>query len=129
MNLTIDVPGVRGLEEAGVVVGSLPKVGAEVGSVNEDAAEVVGVRVLEKAIDRLNPCLNLGLVLSDFFLALEISNKTQNIGTFSRRIQVANEQILDPVEKCLQVIRNIDVLEIILNYKCNLSGNFGIIHH
>ena len=100
MSLTIDVPGVRGLEEAGVVVGSLPKIGAEVGSVNEDAVEVVGVRVLEKAIDRLNPGLNLGLVLSDFFLALEISNKTQNIGTFSRRIHVANEQILDPVEKC-----------------------------
>ena len=50
MNLTIDVPGVRGLGEAGVGVGSLAKDGAEVGSVNKDAAEVVGVRVLEEAI-------------------------------------------------------------------------------
>ena len=45
-------------------------------------------------------------------------------------IYFSNKQILDPVEKCLQVIRNIDVLEIILNNnKCNLSGNFGIVHH
>ena len=91
MNLTIDVPGVRGLGEAGVGVGSLAKDGAEVGSVNKDAAEVVGVRVLEEAIDRLNPGLNVGLVLSDFFLTLDISNKTQNIGTFSRRIQVSSK--------------------------------------
>ena len=41
----------------------------------------------------------------------------------------SNEQILDPVEKSLQVIRNIDVLEIILKNKCNLSGNFEIVHH
>ena len=44
-------------------------------------------------------------------------------------LSFSNEQILDPVEKCLKVIRNIDVLEIILNNKCNLSGNFGIVHH
>ena len=79
MSLTIDVPGVRGLEEAGVVVGSLPKIGAEVGSVNEDAAEVVGVRVLEEAIGRLNPGLNLGLVLSNFCLSTRYLEKTQNI--------------------------------------------------
>ena len=41
----------------------------------------------------------------------------------------SNEQNLDPVEKCLQVIRNIDVLENILKNKCNLSGNLGVVHH
>ena len=43
MNLTIDMPGVRGLGEAGEGVGSLAKDGAEVGSIDEDAAEVVSL--------------------------------------------------------------------------------------
>ena len=95
MNLTIDVPGVRGLGEAGEGVGSIDEDAAEVvsltedGSLAEDRAGVrnmakdvpgvrglgkagAGVRVLEEAIDRLNPGLNLGLVLSNVALSQEL---------------------------------------------------------
>ena len=95
MNLTIDVPGVRGLGEAGEGVGSIDEDAAEVvsltedGSLAEDRAGVrnmakdvpgvrglgkagAGVRVLEEAIDRLNPGLNLGLVLSNVTLSQEL---------------------------------------------------------
>ena len=67
-NLIKDMPGVSGLGEAGI--GSLAKDVSENSSLGEASAKV---RVLGESVDRLNPSLNLGLLLSDSQELLEVS--------------------------------------------------------
>ena len=68
-NLTKDIPGVRSLGEAVAGIGSLAEDVLGIRSLGEASA---GVRVLEESVDRLNPGLNLGLLLSNIALSQEL---------------------------------------------------------
>ena len=59
----------RGLGEAVAGIGSLAEDDLGIRSLGEASA---GVRVLEESVDRLNPGLNLGLLLSDIALSQEL---------------------------------------------------------
>ena len=69
-SLTKDSLGVKSLTEEGARVRNLTKDMPGIRSLGEASA---GVRVLEESDDRLNPSLNLGLLLSDSQEFLEVS--------------------------------------------------------
>ena len=107
MNLTIDMPGVRGLGEAGEGVGSLAKDGAEVGSIDEDAAEVVslaedgaevgshaedraGVRNMAKDVPGVR---GLGRAGAEVRRLAEDVSGIRSLGEASTRVRVLEEAI------------------------------------
>ena len=93
MNLTIDMPGVRGLGEAGEGVGSIDEDAAEVVSLTEDgslAEDRAGVRNMAKDVSGVR---GLGRAGAEVRRLAEDVSGIRSLGEASTRVRVLEEAI------------------------------------